>query len=201
MAKQLTQQSSFDKISMDQIIGAPLRATATANSLMAKEQVKFLMEFCFKKTEENFEPVMIEMVITGTRTEPDKGNEGELVMSSYTTKFNLPLLTLIPISSLAVQSFEIDFDMEVTSIEKTSEKTGSIDQTKNGEQEGLQLMGKVSNKGEQVSRNSQYQKKVDSKLSINVKGGQLPLPVGLTSIIEIYKNNIVPIEVKKTDNQ
>ncbi len=196
MAKQFAQKSAFDKISMDQIISAPLQATATANSMMAKEQIKFLMEFCFKKTEENFEPVMIDMFITGTRMEPGEGPDDELEMKAFTTKFSLPLLTLIPISSLAVESFEIDFDMEVTSVEKSAEK--STDPTQDGEGDHkLQLMGKVSNKGEQVARNSQYQKKVDSKLSINVKGGQLPLPVGLTSILEIYKNNIVPVEVKK----
>lgn len=183
---------------MDQIIGAPLQATATANAMMSKEQIKFLMEFCFKKNEDNnFEPVMIEMVIFGSAM--DTTAEGDVpVMKQHTTKFNLPLLTLIPINSLAIHSFEVDFDMEITSVEKRESSDTLSQSGDNATEDKLQLMGKISNKSsDQKSRNSQYQKKIDSKLSVNVKGGQLPLPVGLTSIIEVYKNNIAPVEITK----
>lgn len=196
MARKFEKGSAFDKVSMDQIIGAPLRATAKANAMMAKEQIGFMMDFCFKKDGNNFEPVMIEMMMTTSKLEPAEDPDDSPVLRRFKTKFNLPLLTLIPLNSLAVESFEIDFDMEVTSIEQ-EESSSKSTKGEEGEKE-LKLMGKVSNKSEnQRARNSQYQKKVDSKLSVNVKGGQLPLPVGITSIIDLYKNNMEPLEISE----
>ena len=182
---------------MDQLIGAPLRATANANALMAKTQTQFMLDFCFTKKDGNLEPVMVDMVMTTAKMEPDGNEDGDLKMNRVTARFSLPLLTLIPITSLAVKDFEVDFDMEVTSVEREESSSESSDASSSNKKE-VTLMGKVSNKSEgSRASNSQYQKKVDSKLSISVKGGQMPLPVGVTAVLDLYKNNVEPVEINK----
>lgn len=55
----------------------------------------------------------------------DKGQEIEImapVIQTVTTKFNLPMLTIIPINSLAVDTVDIGFEMEVKSSFSESEK-------------------------------------------------------------------------------
>lgn len=192
-------EPSFENLPIDQLIGAPLRATASANSMMAKEQAQFLMEYCFMKNGDSYFPVMIEMVMVRSRIDSDNSSAEEVKLRQYTTRFNLPLLTIIPINSLSVESFEIDFDMEITS-SKTSErkKSTSMNGEKDQDVQETKLIGKVSNKvEEQRSNNSKYPKKINSKLSINIKGGQLPLPEGLTTLLEMYTKSIEPIEVNE----
>lgn len=198
MVKQKKFEPSFENLPIDQIIGAPLRATASANAMMAKEQLQFLMDFCFKKEGDNFTPVMIEMVMVRSQMTSEGSPDGTPQLRRFSTKFNLPLLTVIPINSLSVESFEIDFDVEITALESKgmAKSLENILGVGNSGKSEFKLMGKVSNNSnEQLSRNSQYQKKIDSKLSINIKGGQLPLPVGITSLLDLYKNNMDPVTV------
>ncbi len=192
-------EPAFEYLPMEQIIGAPLKATASANAMMAREQVSFLMDYCFKKDGDSYEPIMVEMAMTRSQLDPD-GPSGKALIKQFVTKFNFPLLTLIPLYSLSVEEFEIDFDMEVTSLEQSQTKSDSLkssDAQKEGENE-VKFMGKVSNKDQQNS-SSQYERKVGSKLSINIKGGQQSLPVGLTSIIDLFSKNMEPIDLKEKD--
>ncbi len=195
MAKKKKFEPSFDNLPMDQIIGAPLRATASANAMMAREQVKFLMDYCFTKDGDNYKPVMIEMEMTRSQLSAESGKRG---MRRYNLTFSLPLLTLVPLNSLSVEEFEIDFDMEVNSL---SQRSSHSDAAKEEDQKGdgeMKFMGKISNR-EQQSSDSQYQRKVSSKLSIHVKGGQLPLPVGLTSIIDVFTKSMDPTDIAEDD--
>lgn len=195
MAKKKKFEPAFDNLPMDQIIGAPLKATASANTMMAREQVKFLMDYCFTKVGDNYQPVMVDMVMNRSQLTP--GTVGG-DMRRYTMTFSLPLLTLVPLNSLSVETFEIDFDMEVNTVSSSNTHTESTSEENKENTEEVQFMGKISNR-EQQSSDSQYQRKVNSKLSINVKGGQLPLPVGLTSIIDLFSKNIDPTDIREND--
>lgn len=195
MAKNKKFESAFDNLSMEQIIGAPLKATAHANAMMAREQVKFLMDFCFAKEGDSYFPVMVEMTMSRTEMPSEKS---ETEMRSYQMKFGLPLLTLLPLNSLSVEEFELDFDMEITSIAASSSNKSSTNDQNRQESQEMKFMGKISNK-EQQSGTSRYQRKINSKLSINVKGGQLPLPTGITSIIDLFSKNVNPMRIEQKD--
>ena len=155
------------------------------------------MDYCFIKDGNSYQPVMVEMVMTRSELDPSD-HSGNASVRQFLTRFNLPLLTLIPINSLAVEEFEIDFDMEITSLEQREEKGDSLttNDSQTEKENSVKFMGKISNKDQQTS-SSQYERKVNSKLSINVKGGKQALPVGLTSIIDLFSKNIEPIELKE----
>ena len=195
MAKKKKFKPAFDNLPMDQIIGAPLRATASANTMMAREQVKFLMDYCFAKEGENYRPVMVEMVMSRSDITP-KAKRAEI--KRYNMTFGLPLLTLVPLNSLCVEEFELDFDMEITSMAQSQEQSESTTEGNKAGKPEMKFMGKIGNRDQQKS-GSQFERKVNSKLSFHLKGGQLPLPMGLTTIIDLFTKNMEPSEISEDD--
>ena len=110
-------------LNIAELIGAPLAAAASANSQMLKLQTAYLIETCFvKKEEDSYEPVMIEMSIT--RSAIDNSQRDNPTFKKYSAKFKVPLLTLIPINTLAVDNIDINFSLEIISqTEVTSEQS------------------------------------------------------------------------------
>jgi hypothetical protein len=80
----------------------PLLAVAEANDRLAKAHIDFLLEHCFTRDEAGaYLPVMIVMNVThGVRS-----NEGQL--EQVTTVFNLPLLTIVPLNPIRVNTATI----------------------------------------------------------------------------------------------
>lgn len=196
-------ETNYDRgMNIDQVISAPLVAASTANAMMLKDQARFLMEFCFDATERKDEngnttgishtPRMIEMVMKRSIINPDKEPGDPEAVQIMEMVFSVPVLTLIPINSLAVDEVKIEFDMEITSqsthASDHSKNTGLEDNT-----ETTQLKGKISyDSKESGSRTSRRQN--SSKLKVQVHAGNLPLPVGVTTMLDMYSKSIHPIE-------
>lgn len=137
------------------------------------------------------------------------GNSIKKAAPNAEFSIKVPLLSVIPINSLGVQSAEINFEMEVksSSEEKNSESSKT---SKQGEGSFEASMGwgpfKVSVKGsasysseDAKSRDTHYQKSNNAKYTVNVKAGQLPLPTGITTILDIYAKNIFPVSSVKPE--
>lgn len=219
----LSMASEFSGLPMDSLIGGPLNAAANANASMAMTQTKFMLDTCFTKTadpktkKDNYSPIMIVMslsrgVITpGTPAIVD--SDGKTVLTpakpaaidTITTAFNLPLLTIIPLNSLAVQTVEIGFEMEVKSSyseEQTDEKSKSLKVATEFEAKFAAGPFSVSVKGsasydssEKSTNTSHYQKSNSAKYTVKVTAGQLPLPKGVNVIIEAFAGAIQPVQV------
>lgn len=74
----------------------------------------------------SYAPVMIEMslergVLTPTT---DKDGKPTTEIRNFTTSFNLPLLTIIPVNSLGVNNVDISFEMKVKSSFSETESIG-----------------------------------------------------------------------------
>ena len=119
----LSMSQQFSGLPMEDLIGAPLNATAKANVEMVLAQTKILLDTCFSccnngtcidpATGMKYNPVMIEMSLERSGVVDDKNNKPQ--MDVITTKFNIPLLTLIPINSPKVNSVDVSFEMVVMS--------------------------------------------------------------------------------------
>lgn len=113
----LSMAQQFSGLPMESLIGGPLNAAAKANSAMALSQTKFMLETCFQKdgTDEqvSYKPIMIQMTLTrGVITQKE---DGTVEIKPLSTQFDLPLLTIMPLNSLAVDTVTVDFEMEVKS--------------------------------------------------------------------------------------
>jgi len=204
--KLVSMAKQFTGLPMRELIGAPLVAASQANNMMSMTQTKFLLDTCFELVKhadkEIYKPIMINMTLTrpvinanGTAAEPIE------------TDFNLPLLTIIPINSLAVDEVNVAFEMEVKSSFATDKSS-----TKNKENKddstlskkiatstvSAELTGSVA-KSEKSNdtENSSFNKSNSAKYEISAHAGQIPLPVGVTTIIETFSQAIAPIQLKE----
>lgn len=219
----------FTGLPMEDLIGGPLNAAAKANAAMALTQTRFLIETCFDKIEtkrsvtENgqtvektvmsYKPIMIEMSLERgvLTTVKDENNNESLEIKNFTTTFNLPLLTIIPINSLGVNNVDITFEMEVKSSFSESENTSKMVESK-GEGSFETKLGwgilSVNIKGsasyssrDSSTHDTHYEKSNSAKYTVNVHAGQLPVPKGVNTIIEAFTQAIQPIELPAAAGQ
>lgn len=213
----------FTGLPMDSLIGGPLNAAAEANSAMALTQTKFMLDTCFQRIpiapgtsttttttpasgggsagqDYNYSPIMINMTLKrGVLTPTSTGT----TIQEVDTTFNLPLLTIVPINSLAVDEVDITFEMEVkssfsdeqTQQQKTQVKAAASFEAKAGWGPlSVKIKGSASYDHQDSSTHStHYQKSNSAKYTVKVHAGQLPLPKGVNTIIEAYTNSIQPI--------
>lgn len=153
------------------LMSAPLIAAAEANAKMSQAQVDFLLECCFTKNGDSYAPKMIQMELTRSVITPAApGDEDQTAkMVDVTTSFNLPLLTIMPLNSLAVNNVDVNFEMDITHLDIDAQ----------GEP---QLLGKVINDAEIEG----------FKMDITIHAGQVPLPAGIVTIIDAFSKNIQP---------
>lgn len=203
----------FKGLPMDSLIGGPLNAAAKANAAMALTQTKFMLDTCFSKDVQgdvtNYKPIMIKMELTRGVIQPQNpGSDGKIPapqMETVTTQFNLPLLTIIPLNSLAVDDVNVTFEMEVKS-SFSDEQTDTTETTIAAEASfevkigwgpvSATVRGSASYDHKDSSTHStHYQKSNSAKYTVSVHAGQLPLPKGVNTIIEAFSNCIEPIEM------
>ncbi|MFI5151479.1 MAG: DUF2589 domain-containing protein [Bacteroidia bacterium] len=215
MDELVSMAQSFTGLPMDSLIGGPLNAAATANAGMALTQTKFMLDTCFNivkgKTPtdaDNYSPIMINMSLTRGVMEPAVLDATGKVttpakITSLVTAFNLPLLTIIPLNSLAVDTVDIGFEMEVKS--SYSEDTAQSKSTEIKAETSFEAKigwGPVSvtvkgsasyDSKDSSTHNTHYEKSNSAKYTVNVHAGQLPLPKGVNVIIEAFAQSISPL--------
>ena len=217
---------NFNKaLDIESLISAPLVAVSKANVVMAQGQTRFLLEYCFKKVGDNHEPILIQMAITKGVVQPAKAAvqavqasapgvfpvvtavaaEPEIpaYIQNVISYFSLPLLTIVPLNSLAVDKVTIDFDMEITSV--TSKPSGGTNESDNKiTDKKAQLYGKIGNDSDQFNTHQQDadRSKTSSRIRVNLNAATLPLPSGVLTIIDLYTKSIQPVQGTNTsENQ
>lgn len=212
MSALVSMAQQFSGLPMDALIGGPLNAATTANNNMALTQTKFMLDTCFTKDGDGdaakYKPIIIAMELERgvlTPTADADGNPTGTEIQTVKTAFNLPLLTIVPINSLAIDKVDISFEMEVKS--SFSEETAEETKTKVAAQTSFEAkasmgMFSVSVKGsasydkeDMSSRNTHYEKSNSAKYSVGVHAGQLPMPKGVTTIIDAFSKAIEPIQM------
>ena len=197
----------FTGLPMDALIGAPLNAAADANAAMAITQTKFILDTCFSAEGDPpaYKPIMIKMSLTRGVLTPGDALGAEPTIQLVTTTFDLPLITIIPISSLGVDSVEVDFEMEVKSsfseeqkdrTETTINAATSFEVKVGWGPVSATVTGNVSyDQKDSSTHNTHYEKSNSAKYTVNVHAGQLPVPEGVNTIITAFTQAIQPIEM------
>jgi len=206
MPELVSMAQQFSGLPMDALIGGPLMAAAEANGKMAMTQTKFMLDTCFQKTgsDDNapYNPIMIEMKLSKSFPVREDGDDGgdRVEIRKTETSFSVPLLTIIPLNSLAVDNVDISFDMEVKSSFAEEQNRESRSQTAaEGSFEGkagwgpfsVTIRGSVHHESENSSNyKSNYSKSNSAKYGIKVHAAQQPLPEGVGIIIQHYASAI-----------
>jgi uncharacterized protein DUF2589 len=207
----------FTGLPMQALIGGPLNAAAEANAMMAMTQTKFILDTAFAREKSGeagkpdvYKPVMIKMTLLRgllDAGDPDATPPVDPSFKEFETTFDLPLLTIIPLNSLAVDDVKISFDMEVKSSfadsksAKTEEKlsTQSSFEAKIGYGcFSATIKGSASyDRQNSNSEEQHYEKSNAAKYSVSVHAGQLPLPEGVKTIITAFSSSISPITMPR----
>ena len=107
------------ELDLDSLVSAPLIAAAKANEAILKQQTQFILDTCFTVDEGIQTPVMVKMRLSRPSIDYTKPND-ELSLESQDLVFQVPLISLLPINSIGVNSIDVDFNMEVTSMKSSS---------------------------------------------------------------------------------
>lgn len=195
--------SQFTGLPMKALIGAPLKAATDANAMMAKAQTQFLLSTCFEPSETkngHLKPIMIRFEIE-RKVLDAKGNESETLYFDLA----IPLMTIIPLNSLAVESLTVSFEMEVKSsrefsretsqdIEQRKQDNGKMQATTKSHEFDTELHGTLASKshGNSSERNG-------ANYEVELKAGTLPLPGGVKTILDAFNKSFSPILNKQTE--
>lgn len=216
----LSMGQQFSGLPMGALIGGPLEAAAKANQQMAMTQLQFMMQTCFTPNDNGqYDPITIEFVLESNVIEPGSpaipasGNAPEVPavpakMIPYTTSFKLPILTIIPLNALAVDDVSISFEMEVKSSfaqDNSTDTTSKTSEKAKFSAEGqigpfhVGISGSVSHDSSTENKSDTHYKQSNSaKYEVKVHAGQLPLPLGVKTIIDAYAKNITPATAPST---
>lgn len=180
----------FDaELNIESIIGAPLVAASKANVMMLTGQARFLLDYCFEQEADSGlrRPVMVSMALLQSSVD-GVGN-----VSANEMTFQVPLLCLLPLNSLAVDTVNVDFDLEITSVGSYVYKPEDNGNIQLVERKAV-LNGRLAPPGGRCGKKvaEQYENTLSSRLKVNIHASGLPLPKGVLAILDMYTNSIRP---------
>ena len=143
---------------------------------------------------------MIEMVLSQPVVDHTKQPTDPGYISINKMAFQVPLLCLLPLNSLAIDKINVDFDLEITSVGSYDYKSQVNADVQLVEKKAV-LNGRIAPAKQEYKKHSreQYDSTLSSRLKVNIHAGRLPLPKGVLTLLDLYTKSIQPIQ--KIDKQ
>lgn len=179
--------SALQAIPFSSMIGGPLKACIEAQAMAAKSTWDFIQE-------------------VGLTVDPKTGEKKAVnvsfsfIQGGRVAQLNVPLLTIVPIPYIAVQSIDINFKASISaSASSVSETSSSSALDAGGELTGGVKIGPFSL---DAKLNANYSSKKDSKateeskysveytMDVAVKAGQDSMPAGLAKVLELLGSSV-----------
>lgn len=187
--------NALQAIPFGSIIGGPLNACIEAQAMAAQTTWKFIQE-------------------VGLNTDPETGDKSAVSVSfqflqgGRMVQLNVPLLTIVPIPYIAINSIDINFKANISasssSVQENSshrEMGGSLDVTAGLKAGPFHLDAKMSanyssKKDSKATQESKYS--VEYTMDVAVKAGQDSMPAGLAKVLELLGNALDVSDPKGT---
>jgi hypothetical protein len=199
----------FAGLSLPDLISSPLVAIAKAQRQMAQEQIRGLLETCMQYDEKNqcYEPVMITMSLTRSFQTNSNSSDSPAEMTRVRTQFQVPLMTILPISTIGVENYDMHFNFEIKTQRTTNNRQNGDDKSLNNSSEegapvksngGAELYGGIGRRNsasEQSQHGMNENTTSTAHIAISVSARPLPLAKGMLSIIDLYSRAIHPVEI------
>ena len=185
------QEDSFNpvfegELNIESIISAPLVATSKANVMILTGQAEFLLDYCFERVGNIYQPKMVEMILSQSVVDYTKQPTDPDYVTIEKMAFQVPLLCMLPINSIAIDTVNVNFDLEITSV-------GSYKSNIDLFERKAVLNGRIAPASS--SQNcDQVNTRSSTHLKVNIHVGRLPLPRGVLSILELYEKSIHPVK-------
>lgn len=189
MENNLSQEtnSTLRALPFSNIIGAPLKACIEAQAMAAKTSWKFIEEVGLQRNAETGEKEIVNISFLFER-------------QGQTSQITIPLLTIIPVPYLAVETVNISFKANITASKTTEEiheqtSEGSTNLTAHGKL-GLGIFNLdaqfdaaySSKKDSKATRESRYS--IENTIDVAIKAVQDDMPAGLAKLLEFLNEGI-----------
>ncbi len=190
----------FKGLPMEDLIGGPLSAAVTANLNMAKSTADFITKVGFEQT---MDPETKEFVPGKPRMvdfefqRPNVDKDGNRVIDLV--KLSAPMLAIVPIPALQVETVDITFDMEVkssTTSEDSSSKSASLEASASVGFAFFKASVKINGSIATSQKNTRTSD-TSAKYHVEVKAMNRALPEGLARILDMMNQAIKPVDVKQ----
>ncbi len=195
MGKGLVSMSEqFKGLPMESLIGGPLQAACKANLMLAKTTADYINAVGFEPAAADGTPGAVRNVDFQFER-PNQGADGKIVMEEVHVR--VPMLAIVPIPNLQVDTVDVVFDMEVkssTSDSESSDTEASLDaHAKVGWGPfscDVQIHGKTSSHKEH-SRTSDN----SAKYHVEVHASNAGTPEGLSRVLDMMAAAAAPRKV------
>jgi uncharacterized protein DUF2589 len=184
--------SELASMDFDQIIGGPLCAAIAAQAQAANLTASFIESVGLQKKGQGLEAV--EVSFSYSRND----DKGKATAQSLT----VPLLSIIPIPFIRVQTLDIDLNVKLTSVQKQDTKNElTASSTVSSDGGFLNFFSPVKFTATVTDKNvTSSEQTVDRSYNLNVKlhAVQDAMPGGLSRVLEILQGAIGPTTAEKT---
>lgn len=179
--------SALQAIPFSSMIGGPLKACIDAQAMAAKTTWDFIQE-------------------VGLTVDPETGEKKAVnvsfsfIQNGRTVQLNVPLLTIVPIPYIAINSIDINFKASISASSSSVTEDTSSTSTDVGAEVTAGLKAGPFHMDAKINAN--YSSKKDSKatedskysveytMDIAVKAGQDSMPAGLAKVLELLGNSL-----------
>lgn len=188
----LSQGKELSAVNFEAIIGGPLIAVVRAQGASANETVNFLRAIAFEDGQDG-DPNKMKMVeFDFTNILGKRSSAGDFDTTGGDFTIQVPLITIVPIPFLRVESMTIDFNINLHSVQ-TSKVDNTFDfENKSTVKEDSWWSPVTVDMTTSVTERNTYQNSttVDDtySLQISVHAVQDRLPAGLNEVLNIFTN-------------
>lgn len=181
MADQLVPAAEFQSLPLESILAAPLKAAIQGQIIAADTTQSFIKSLL----NDDGKPYTIKFAVSKNVQTGDKA-------TNTTVNIDAPLLAMVPIPHLQINSVTTHFKYEVSDVRKVdcskdSSATGNVGT--NGllsKFVNISLNGSISTKSREESQINR-----SGVLDITVHASEAPMPEGLARIIDILAKSVV----------
>lgn len=178
--------AEFEKLPIEFLVATPLVAAVNAQSKAALATKEFIQSFV-----KEGKPITVDFSVNVQETLPPASAGGALQTVTKKVQINAPLLSIVPMPHLRIDSLTTHFKYEISHVVKsTKDKMASAEL---GGQSGALLSPWVSAtlKGSVSSKSSdESMMNRSGVLEITVHASEAPMPEGLAKILGFLANSI-----------
>lgn len=190
--------NELKSIPMEFLIAAPLAASIKAQHQLGHEMINFVNMLAFgeggaKTGGSGKDIVKIEMDLDRPVID-DKGN-----ISTHTVSVAPPVLALVPIPALLINTVDITFSMEIHTVDTSKSTTNaSVSATAKGGVDtpfynaSLEVTGKMSTQRENTRSTDKT-----AKYDVSVHASQQEPTEGMAKLMDLLASTVEPIKIEK----
>ncbi len=180
--------SKFSGLPIAELISAPLVAVCDSQKRLAQSAFEFITEVGYSDVENQ-----VPRLLTFNLERPVEG-----AIETQKIAVNAPFLGLVPLPSLMIDDVQIDFQMEVTTTETSTEKSAAeLSTSVNSSfkfgcfaKGSVSINGKVSSSRENTRSTNQT-----AKYQVHVSARQQPATEGLSRLMDIMAQCVEPVKL------